>query len=72
MGTESLNTLSGSWIVTRKSDGQVIGEFFNRSNVDKFNPDKVLIETSRDYLERINKDIAEAALLSNDSPSQSA
>lgn len=43
-----------SWVVTRKADGQVIGEFFNRKNVEQFNPEKVTIETTLQYLCRIN------------------
>lgn len=39
-----------SWIVTRKSDSQVIGEFYERSSVERFNPDKVRIETAVTYL----------------------
>lgn len=39
-----------SWVVTRKADGEVIGEFYNRKNVERFNPDKVLIQTSAQYL----------------------
>ncbi|WP_186107301.1 hypothetical protein [Burkholderia gladioli] len=45
----------GSWTVSRKSDGEVIGEFFERRNVEMFNPEKVLIETTLQYLVRINR-----------------
>lgn len=44
----------GSWVVSRKADGQVIGEFFNVNNVKKFNPNKVIVETTLQYLCRIN------------------
>jgi len=46
----------GSWVVTRKSDGQVIGEFFHRRSVERFNPEKVLIETAAQYMGRLNRD----------------
>lgn len=44
-----------SWVVTRKSDGQVIGEFFNLASVERFNPEKVLIQTTDAYLAALNK-----------------
>lgn len=39
-----------SWVVTRKATGEVIGEFYNRRNVEKFNPEKVTIQTAAQYL----------------------
>ncbi|MFC8688188.1 hypothetical protein [Brevibacillus porteri] len=45
---------SGSWIVTRKTDGSVIGEFYDLKNVEKFNPDTCQVETAYQYLCRIN------------------
>lgn len=47
----------GSWIVTRKADSAVIGEFFSRANVERFDPAKVVIETAQQYLARINLSI---------------
>lgn len=44
-----------SWVVTRKADGTVIGEFFNRKNIERFNPEKVLIQTADVYLAGLNK-----------------
>lgn len=44
-----------SWIVTRKADGQVIGEFYNRKNIERFNPEKVLIQTADVYLASLNQ-----------------
>ena len=44
----------GSWIITRKRDAAVIGEFFDRRTVERFNPDTCLIETAAQYLGRIN------------------
>lgn len=46
----------GSWVITRKSDGRVVGEFFDRENVSMFDPEKVLIETAAAYLARINEE----------------
>lgn len=45
----------GSWVVIRKSDGVVIGEFFNRKNVEKFDPEKVTVMTTAQYLGSLNK-----------------
>ena len=42
-----------SWVVTRRSDGQVIGEFYNRKNIERFNPEKVLIQTTLEYLSKL-------------------
>lgn len=39
-----------SWIVIRKATGEVIGEFYERANVEKFNPEKVVIQTAAQYL----------------------
>lgn len=50
----------GSWVVTRKATGEVLGEFFTRSNVEKFNPDTCVIETTAQYLGRVNTAIAKA------------
>ncbi len=48
----------GSWIVSRRATGEVIGEFFDRTNVERFNPQTCLIETALTYLCRINAAIA--------------
>ena len=45
---------SNSWVVTRKATGEVIGEFFDRRNVEKFNPATCQIETSGQYLSRLH------------------
>lgn len=50
-----MNKKSNSWIVTRISNNEVIGEFFNYKNILKFNQEKVKIESAYDYLIRINK-----------------
>lgn len=50
-----LEHVSGSWIITRINDGSVIGEFYERSNVEKFNPLTCRVETSLQYLSRINR-----------------
>jgi hypothetical protein len=49
-----LERFCGSWIVTRRATGAVIGEFFDRNNVEKFDPEKCLIETAAQYLGRVN------------------
>lgn len=45
----------GSWIVTRKSDGAVIGELFHRQTVERINGEKYLVETAAQYLGRLNQ-----------------
>jgi len=47
----------GSWIVTRKRDGHVIGEFFSRGVVGQFRRDEYLIETAAQYLTRLNQSL---------------
>lgn len=47
----------GSWVVTRRADGEVIGEFFDRRTVEAFNPETCLIETTAQYLGRVNREI---------------
>lgn len=54
MSIPALEHHCGSWVVSRKDTGEVVGEFFNRSNVEKFNPEKVVIETALQYLNRVN------------------
>lgn len=44
----------GSWIAIRRASGEVIGEFFDRRNVARFNPATVEIRTIGDHLARIN------------------
>jgi hypothetical protein len=53
-----LDHFSGSWVVSRK-DGTVVGEFYERSNVEKFNPETCVVETAYQYLTRINSEIKE-------------
>lgn len=62
MRKESTDTpqTAGSWVITRKASGEVIGEFYDRSIVARFNPDTCLIETALAYLQRINRAIREA------------
>lgn len=45
----------GSWMVTRRATGEVIGEFTNRREVARFNPAVCLVETTAQYLGRINR-----------------
>ena len=49
-----------SWVATRKATGEVIGEFFVRASVEKFNPKTVLVETTADYLARYNVEVRRA------------
>lgn len=44
----------GSWVVTRKRTGEVIGEFYSRQAVARFSPATCLIETAAQYLARVN------------------
>lgn len=46
-----------SWVVTRRADRSVIGEFYSREIVAKFNPATCVIETAAMYLGRINREI---------------
>jgi hypothetical protein len=48
---------TASWVATRRATGEVIGEFFDRRIVDRFNPETVLVEPILEYLYRINRDI---------------
>ena len=57
MAIPELGPHSGSWVVSRKDTGAVVGEFFERKNVEKFNPEKVIIENAYQYLCRINEEI---------------
>lgn len=50
----SLENHCGSWIITRRATGAVIGEFYERSTVMRFNPETCLIETTAQYLGRLN------------------
>jgi hypothetical protein len=55
-----LEPYCNSWIVTRRATGEVIGEFFIRSTVERFNPVFCRIETAAQYLGRINREIRKA------------
>ena len=47
----------GSWIVVRKN-GEVIGEFYDRQNVAKFNPATCIVFTAMQWLCAVNHAIA--------------
>lgn len=49
--------LTGSWIVSRRDTGLVVGEFFDERIVRRFNPDVVMIETAHEYLARLNRTV---------------
>ena len=57
MKVPALQPYEGSWVVTRKADNSVIGEFFDAASVAKFNPDTCRVETIHTYLARVNADI---------------
>ena len=48
-----------SWIISRRDNGEVIAELYNWKNVEKFDFNKIIIETPLKYLGRINKEIKE-------------
>jgi hypothetical protein len=48
-----------SWIVTRKDNGKVIGEFYSLRNVKKFDSSKVVVTTAYEYLVTLNRKIAQ-------------
>lgn len=54
MHIPELDHYSGSWVVSRKKDGSVIGEFYDLENVKKFNTETCNVETALQYLQRIN------------------
>lgn len=57
----ALGPRDGSWVVTRRETGEVIGEFFacDWRNVRRFSPATCVVETIGQYLGRINRQIAE-------------
>lgn len=50
-----LEHYAGSWIAVRRATGEVIGEFFNKREVEKFNPKTVKVMTAAAYLAGLNK-----------------
>ena len=50
----SLEPHCGSWVATRRATGEVIGEFYDRANVARFDPAKVLLQTAAQYLGALN------------------
>lgn len=46
----SLEHHCNSWVVTRKSDGKVIGEFYKKENVERFDDEKVTVQTAAEHL----------------------
>lgn len=48
-----LDQYCGSWVVSHH-DGSVIGEFYDRSDVERFNAATCRVETAAQYLGRIN------------------
>lgn len=60
MGVPELLPYEGSWIVSRRDTGEVVGEFFSRQQVEMFNPTRVVIEGAGRYLARLNSEIKAA------------
>ncbi len=58
---------SGSWIVVRRATGEVIGEFFDKRSLEKFNPKTVEIMTAAKYLSGLNKNPVPASRLAGQS-----
>jgi hypothetical protein len=52
-----LEHYSGSWVVSSKITGKVIGEFFNARSLKFFNPKTTVIETAAEYLARLNREL---------------
>lgn len=50
----------GSWVVTRRATGEVVGEFYDRRMVERFDPATTVVETAQQYLARLNRAIREA------------
>jgi hypothetical protein len=44
----------GSWIVLSNETGAAVAEFFNRSTVERVNPDKYTVVTALQYLGSLN------------------
>ena len=51
---------SGSWVVSSKTTGKVIGEFFDARSLKVFNPKTTVIETGAEYLARLAEEIKNA------------
>lgn len=47
----------GSWIVTRRDTGEVVGEFYARASVERFDPAKVTVQTAAQYLGALNQQL---------------
>lgn len=45
----------GSWIVSRKDTGEVVGEFFSARTVGRIDQTRFNVESALDYLARINR-----------------
>lgn len=58
MNTIPLEHGCNSWVITRKGTGERILETYNRSLVERVNQEKYRIETSGQYLRRINENIS--------------
>lgn len=50
-----------SWVATRKTDGRAVLETWDARVANRVNRNVYHVETARNYLERINRDIRTAA-----------
>ncbi len=51
----ALEPWCGSWIVVRRATGEVIGEFFDRAAVERFNPATCEVRTAQQHLAAVNR-----------------
>lgn len=63
MQVPPLNHWCNSWVVSRLN-GEVAFETWDRSVVERLNPEKCIVENAYDYLCRINREIAARDALS--------
>lgn len=59
MARKSVTPRPGSWVISRLSTGEVIGEIFDSELRDLINPKVCRIETAAEYLARLNREIRE-------------
>lgn len=51
----SLEPHCGSWIVVRRATGEVVGEFFERASVERFDPAVCEVRTAQQHLAAVNR-----------------
>lgn len=45
----------GSWIVVRRATGEVVGEFFDKASVERFDPAVCEVRTAQQHLAAVNR-----------------